>query len=135
MGVRSNYKVSKVPHGGIEFLAKMAILINQFCREKIQRIYRFGLVIEVTTILAVVCWILDKFFCDTMLGQKFPYLHAIWHVLIFISTYSAIVLVAYYAIKEDYANCTPELCYWPDNNFEIGIAFVSIKYGEAKRNL
>lgn len=112
-------------------------LIDCFYREKTQRIYRFGLIIEVTTILAVLCWILDKFFCDTMLGQKFPYLHAVWHVLIFISTYSAIVLVAYYAIKEDYTNYIPDLCYWPNNHIELGIPFVSIKctYDEVKRNL
>lgn len=114
-------------------------LINEiiFYREKTQRIYRLGLYSEVTTISAVFCWILDKCFCDTVLGQKFPYLHAIWHVLIFISTYSAIVLVAYYAVKEDNGNFVPDLRYWPNNETDLGIPFVSIKclYSEEKRNI
>lgn len=106
-------------------------------REKSQRVYRLGMRTTLVMILAITCWILDKFFCDTYLGQKFPYLHAIWHVLIFISSYTACVLFAYYAVKEEHVNHIPDLRYWPVNDFELGIPFVSIKcyYSEEKRNI
>lgn len=118
-----------------------AIIINLICvfhfREKSQRIYRLGLRTTLVMVLAITCWVLDKFFCDTYLGQKFPYLHAIWHILIFISSYTACVLFAYYAVKEEYVNHIPDLRYWPVNEFELGIPFVSIKcyYSEEKRNI
>lgn len=113
------------------------LLYSAIKEEKSQRIYRLGLRTTLVMVLAITCWILDKFFCDTYLGQKFPYLHAIWHVLIFISSYTACVLFAYYAVKEEYVNHIPDLRYWPVNEFELGIPFVSIKcyYSEEKRNI
>lgn len=112
-------------------------LYSAIRREKIQRLYRLGIRSVLTTMTAIFCWILDKSFCDTILGQKFPYLHAIWHVLIFMSTYASIVAVAYYAVKEDYGNYEPDLRYWPNNESELGIPFVAIKcsYSEKKRNI
>lgn len=112
-------------------------LFSNFHRERSLRIYRLGLRTAVVMVLAIVCWLLDKFFCDTVLGEYFPYLHALWHVLIFISSYTACVLFAYYAVKEEYANRIPDLKYWPVNEFELGIPFVSIKcyYNDEKRNI
>lgn len=111
--------------------------VSVIFREKSQRVYRLGLRTTLVMVLAITCWVLDKFFCDTYLGQKFPYLHAIWHVLIFISSYTACVLFAYYAVKEEHVNHIPDLRYWPVNDFELGIPFVSIKcyYSEEKRNI
>lgn len=108
-----------------------------FHRERSIRIYRLGLRSGLVMALAIVCWLLDKFFCDTALGQYFPYLHAMWHVLIFISSYTACVLFAFYAVKEEYTNRIPDLRYWPVNEFELGIPFVSIKcyYNDEKRNI
>lgn len=123
------------------FVLFSSIFINMLCfgifREKSQRVYRLGLRTTLVMVLAITCWVLDKFFCDTYLGQKFPYLHAIWHVLIFISSYTACVLFAYYAVKEEHVNHIPDLRYWPVNDFELGIPFVSIKcyYSEEKRNI
>lgn len=119
-----------------------SIWINNYClyvfhRERSMRIYRLGLRTAIVMTLAIVCWLLDKFFCDTILGQKFPYLHAMWHILIFISSYTACVLFAYYAVKEEYNNRIADLRYWPVNEFELGIPFVSIKcyYNDEKRNI
>lgn len=112
-------------------------LIFFFYRERSIRIYRLGLRSGLVMVLAIVCWLLDKFFCDTALGLYFPYLHALWHVLIFISSYTACVLFAFYAVKEEYTNRIPDLRYWPVNEFELGIPFVSIKcyYNDEKRNI
>lgn len=43
-------------------------------------------------VLAVFCWVNDRMFCNV----NFPYLHAFWHVLIFIASYTACVLFAYF---------------------------------------
>lgn len=120
----------------------LKMLFNHFlffsCHsEQSSRIYRLGVRSAVVLALAILCWILDRFFCDTVLGQYFPYLHAMWHILIFISSYTACVLFAYYAVKEEYANRIPDLRFWPVNEFEFGIPFVSIKcyYTEEKQNI
>lgn len=101
------------------------------------RIYRLGIRSAALLCLAVVCWILDKFCCDTWWGSQFPYLHAFWHILIFLSSYTSCVLFAYYSVKEDYKNRIPDLRYWPVDNFELGIPFVSIKcyYTDAKEHI
>lgn len=106
-------------------------------REKTMRIYRLGFHSMLIIILALFFWLLDKFFCDMTLVQKFPYFHALWHVLIFIGSYRSIVLCAYYVAKEDHANLCPELQFWPINELESGIPFVTVKcyYTEEKRSI
>jgi alkaline ceramidase len=37
-------------------------------------------------IVAVVCWINDKLYCEIWSALGFPYLHGFWHVLIFLVT-------------------------------------------------
>ena len=45
--------------------------------------------------MALVAWVNDRFFCSYWAGVGFPYLHGVWHILIFLSSYSSIVLFAY----------------------------------------
>ena len=45
--------------------------------------------------MALVAWVNDRFFCSYWAGLGFPYLHGVWHILIFLSSYSSIVLFAY----------------------------------------
>ncbi|KAK5637777.1 hypothetical protein RI129_000040 [Pyrocoelia pectoralis] len=58
---------------------------------------------------------------------NFPYLHGLWHVFIFISSYTACVLFAYFSVKEEKPDKKATLKYWPKNDFELGIPYVSIK--------
>ena len=39
----------------------------------------------------------------------FPYLHGAWHILIFLASYTAIVLFAYFEVKNNYRTETPLL--------------------------
>ena len=51
-------------------------------------------------LLAVVCWINDRVFCSLWAGLGFPYLHAAWHVLVFLASYTAIVVFAFFDAKQ-----------------------------------
>ena len=67
-------------------------------------------------------------FCDTWLSINFPYMHGIWHVLIFIASYTALVLFAYFNVSEERPEQKPQLKYWPRNDFELGVPYITIKH-------
>ena len=39
-------------------------------------------------VTAVLCWVNDRLYCEAWSSIGFPYLHGIWHVLIFIAAYT-----------------------------------------------
>lgn len=90
--------------------------------------YRLGVRNTTILIMAIVCWINDRMFCDTWSRMNFPYLHGFWHILIFISAYPACVLFAYFFVNDERPESRPTLKYWPRNDFELGIPYVSINY-------
>ncbi|KAF7408712.1 hypothetical protein HZH66_003249 [Vespula vulgaris] len=51
---------------------------------------------------------------------------AVW-VLAVTSSYTAAVLFAYFSVKEERPQQSPTLRYWPRNDFELGIPYVTIK--------
>nr|CAD7410781.1 unnamed protein product [Timema poppensis] len=91
------------------------------------RVYRLGIRCAAVWLLAVACWLNDRLFCETWLALNFPYLHALWHILIFIASYTALVLFAYFAVKEERPDTTPVLRYWPREDFELGVPYVTIR--------
>lgn len=97
-------------------------------RVKCARVYRLGLRCTAVCCLAISCWILDRMFCDAWLSIHFPYMHGIWHVLIFIGSYTALVLFAYFNVLDERPEQKPQLKYWPINEFELGIPYITIKH-------
>jgi len=91
------------------------------------RVYRLGLRCGVVWVLAITCWLNDRLFCDTWLNLNFPYLHALWHLFIFITSYTAAVLFAYFSVQEEKPLQSPVLRYWPRDDFELGIPYVTIR--------
>jgi alkaline ceramidase len=55
-------------------------------------------------------------------------LHGVWHILIFIAAYTACVLFSYFFVSDEKPEKGPVLKFWPNNNWELGIPYVSIKY-------
>ncbi|XP_058797303.1 alkaline ceramidase [Phymastichus coffea] len=102
-------------------------MILELRRTKSARVYRLGLRCGAVWVLAVTCWLNDRLFCDTWLNLNFPYLHALWHLLIFIASYTAAVLFAYFTVKDEKPHQSPILKYWPRDDFELGIPYVTIK--------
>jgi len=87
------------------------------------RVLRLGTRCGGIWVLAVFCWVKDKMFCDL----DFPYLHAFWHVLIFIASYTACVLFAYFDAQNRIPEKNPELKFWPSDNFEfLGVPYVGL---------
>lgn len=104
-----------------------------FCylsRVKNVRVYRLGVRCAAVWCLAVFCWINDRLLCDAWAAINFPYLHGLWHILIFIASYTACVLFAYFSVKEERPEKKAVLRYWPRNDFEFGIPYVEIKASE-----
>lgn len=110
-------------------------LSNQKCRQKCERVVRLGVRCCLVLCVALVCWLTDRFCCDTWFGQNFPYLHGFWHIFIFIASYTATVLFAYFVVQHDHADRIAELKYWPVNDFEFGIPYVSIKINSKEHNI
>ncbi|CAF3314860.1 unnamed protein product, partial [Rotaria sp. Silwood2] len=67
--------------------------------------------------IAVTIWICDRIFCSFWISISFPYLHAIWHVLIIFSSNEAIVVCAYLIIKYQYSQANLVLYTWPNEKW------------------
>ncbi|XP_051153208.1 alkaline ceramidase [Leptopilina boulardi] len=103
------------------------ILLIELKWTKSTRVYRLGLRCGAMWILAVFCWLNDRLFCETWMNLNFPYLHALWHLFIFIASYTVTVLFAYFSVKDEKPHQSPLLKYWPRDDFELGIPYVTIK--------
>lgn len=103
------------------------LLINELKRCSCWRVYRLGVRCAAVWLLAVTCWLNDRLFCEAWSSINFPYLHGLWHVLIFIASYTACVLFAYFSVKDEKPEQTPVLMYWPRNDFELGIPYVVLR--------
>ena len=60
-------------------------------------------------LLAVLCWINDRVLCSLWSSLGFPYLHAAWHILVFLASYTAIVIFAFFEAKEKKVGCRAEI--------------------------
>ena len=50
---------------------------------------------------AVLCWVSDQLLCSFWRSLGFPYLHGFWHLLIFLASYTAAILFAYFDVKNN----------------------------------
>jgi len=76
---------------------------------------------------AVLCWLNDRILCEAWTAIGFPYLHGFWHVLIFLASYTGVVLFAYFDVKNHHSMEEPVIKYWPKDTFELGVPYVEIK--------
>lgn len=111
------------------------LLVDGLKRCRCGRVYRLGVRSASMWFVAVFCWLNDRLFCDAWSAINFPYLHALWHIFIFIAAYTALVLFAYFSVKDECPEQSPVLKYWPKDDFELGIPYVSIRcYYKAHKN-
>lgn len=104
------------------------LMVMQLKVEEDDRVISLGKRSIFFWVLAVTCWINDKVFCDVWVSVGFPYLHGVWHILIFLASYTAIVLFAYFEVKNHMPWETPKLRYYPVDDFQLGIPYVHIEF-------
>ncbi|XP_067939798.1 alkaline ceramidase 2-like isoform X2 [Watersipora subatra] len=88
------------------------LLFDEYQRTNDIKVKALALRSAALWLLGVICWTNDKFLCDTF-WYRFPYLHSGWHILIFVSSYAACVLFAYFQVLEERPELEVSLRYWP----------------------
>lgn len=73
---------------------------------------RLGKITFTSLALAILAWLVDRFLCRVCQALGFPFLHALWHILIFVSGYTAQVLVCYLYALQNVPESRPVLKYW-----------------------
>ncbi|KAG7279419.1 hypothetical protein CRUP_024238, partial [Coryphaenoides rupestris] len=63
--------------------------------------------------LAITCWLSDRFGCDFWQKLNFCYLHGIWHILIVLTVAYGTTLLAYLDAGYEIPHALPALHYWP----------------------
>lgn len=96
-------------------------------RERVQRANDLILRTLIMLAISVLIWVNDRFFCDIWIELKFPYLHAVWHILIFVASYAMCVFSAWAYALDEAPEWKPRIAYWPNDKFELGIPYVSLK--------
>ncbi|ELU04509.1 hypothetical protein CAPTEDRAFT_151749, partial [Capitella teleta] len=91
------------------------IMWKEIKRSTEQRVKSLGFRTVGLWAAAVSIWISDRILCSLWISIGFPYLHSIWHILISVMSYSAIVFFAYVDSKDRFSDMMPELAYWPQS--------------------
>jgi len=94
-------------------------------RHKDAKIYELGRRTIFILVCAIAVWINDRIFCDFYISVHVTYLHALWHVLIFLSSYRLVVVLAYVYVETEKPQISFKLSYWPRNEWNFfGIAYI-----------
>ncbi|XP_002736855.1 alkaline ceramidase 2-like [Saccoglossus kowalevskii] len=104
------------------------LLVTEMRRCDCDRVYRLGRLCGIYTTIAVTVWMSDQVNCNFWSALKFPYLHSIWHIMIFEGAYLGCVLFAYFDAVVEVPEQGPMLKYWPDDTWElVGVPYISFK--------
>ena len=85
------------------------MLTMELRAEEDERVLSLGRRCVIFWCMAVTCWVNDRVFCSWWASVGFPYLHGAWHILIFLASYTAIVLFAYFDVKQHRPGLVAEL--------------------------
>jgi len=103
------------------------LLVQHLRQEENTEVIGLGHRTVVLWVLAVICWLSDRLLCSLCTSIGFPYLHAAWHILIFLASYAVVVLFAYFEAKNSSEGLSPVLRWYPLLGLEsIAIPFVEI---------
>jgi len=105
----------------------LCLLVMELKTEDDLRVISLGRRTITLWVLAVACWVNDRMFCSWWASVGFPYLHGAWHILIFLASYTAVVLFAYFEVKNNMDFDTPVLRYYPSDDFQLGVPYVLLE--------
>lgn len=98
-------------------------------KHKDKRVHELGVRTMVVLICAIVIWVNDRLLCNFYTSINVTFLHAVWHVLIFLSSYTLCVLFAYFFVESEKPNTMFSLSYWPRNELNFtGIPYIEIRH-------
>ncbi|XP_041086604.1 alkaline ceramidase 1-like isoform X2 [Polyodon spathula] len=97
------------------------------------RIHRLALVTVAWWALAISCWLSDRFLCSFWKRIHFCYLHSFWHILISVASAHGSALFAYFDAQSEIPEAKPELRYWPENRWNLGMPYLSVREGSTQR--
>ena len=103
------------------------VCVACLCRCSDRRAWRLCRVSVFWLLVAVVLWLSDRANCHFWLRVNFPYLHSLWHVLIFVAAYVACVLFAFLYACREHPQLRAHIHYWPSNECEHGVPYVHIE--------
>lgn len=104
------------------------LLIGEIQRCHCRRAVRLGIRSALIWMLALLCWLTDRLFCDIWTSVRFPYLHCGWHLCVFISSYTGCVLFSYFHAQNEFPEQMPTLKFWPSDTWEtLGVPYVILK--------
>ncbi|XP_032066947.1 alkaline ceramidase 1 [Thamnophis elegans] len=78
-------------------------------------------------VIAISCWLVDKFFCGFCQRLNFCYLHSFWHILINMALLHCITLILFFDIYHDLPSSEPSMEYWPSSNLPFALPYVKIQ--------
>ncbi|XP_018583633.1 alkaline ceramidase 1 isoform X1 [Scleropages formosus] len=92
-----------------------------------QRVRRLACTSIGLWVLAISCWISDRFGCSFWQKLNFCYMHSIWHILIVVATAYGSTLIAYLDAYNEIPYSLPHLQYWPSDSWVVGLPYIVLK--------
>uniref|UniRef100_A0A8C3XUL0 Alkaline ceramidase n=1 Tax=Chelydra serpentina TaxID=8475 RepID=A0A8C3XUL0_CHESE len=91
------------------------------------RVHRIAAFMVMWWVLAISCWLGDKWFCGFWQRINFCYLHSFWHVLISIALLYCCPLFIYFDSRYEIPSFEPELEYWPSDSWPIALPYLALR--------
>ncbi len=115
----------------MKFILNKFLLISRCNNKRVEILAKRTVLVWV---IAVVCWITDRVFCDVLIKLNLPYFHSIFHVLVLTSSCSSIVLFSFFTAIYKVPEKCPKLAYWPENNFYEIFRLPYVKFASESQN-
>lgn len=109
---------------GLHLLYTLAVEMRCCTDQKALRLAKLSVCLWV---LAISCWISDRFSCSFWQRLNFCYLHSLWHVLIVIAVAYGSTLIAYLDANYEIPYSLPGLQYWPCDKWPLGLPHIVLK--------
>uniref|UniRef100_A0A8C8RN98 Alkaline ceramidase n=1 Tax=Pelusios castaneus TaxID=367368 RepID=A0A8C8RN98_9SAUR len=91
------------------------------------RVHRIAAFMVMWWVLAISCWLSDRWFCGFWQRINFCYLHSFWHLLISIALLYCCPLFIYFDVVHEIPSFEPELEYWPSDSWPIALPYLALR--------
>ncbi|XP_062250808.1 alkaline ceramidase 1 [Platichthys flesus] len=109
---------------GLHMVYTVAVEMRCCTDQKVLRLAKFAVALWV---LAISCWISDRFGCSFWQELNFCYMHGFWHILIGMSVAYGSTLMAYLDATNEIPYSLPGLQFWPCAEWPVGLPHIVLK--------